>query len=54
MNHSLASFVHAGVVLCVFVFLLFLSLSSLTESPATWMDEGAINQVAMNLSEQGI
>lgn len=42
------------LIIVAFCLLGLFSLSRLTESPPTWMDEGAINQVAMNLSEQGI
>src|SRR3989344_6074584 len=37
-----------------FCLLGLLSFSRLTEIPATWMDEGAIDQVAMNLAENGV
>ncbi len=35
------------------IFLLYFSLSNLTESPPTWMDEGIIIQTARNLSVSG-
>lgn len=54
MNYPFASLVRVGIILSIFVLLLSISLFSLTEIPPTWMDEGAIIQVAMNLSEQGI
>ncbi len=42
------------LVVVAFCLLALLSLTNLTESPQTWMDEGAIDQVAMNLAKNGI
>src|SRR3990167_10478021 len=51
-----SAFSRVSIILITVGFCLLglLSFSRLTESPPTWMDEGAIDQVAMNLAENGI
>lgn len=48
------SFFHIFLVLVSLGIFIFLSFSRLTESPPTWLDEGAIEQVAINLSDKGV
>lgn len=40
-------------VLCGMLLVLFFATYKLTESPPTWLDEGIITQVAMNIAERG-
>lgn len=51
-----SAFSRLSVLLIVLAFCVLGALSfwRLTEIPATWMDEGAIDQVAMNLAQKGI
>lgn len=42
------------LTIVAFCFLGFVLFFRLTESPATWMDEGAIDQVAINLAQSGV
>src|SRR3989344_3676584 len=48
------SFFQIFFFLISFAIFVFFAFSKITESPPTWLDEGAIEQVAINLADKGI
>ena len=53
-NLDLNNFFYAIIIFVIFGMCIFFSFYKLSESPATWTDEGLIIQTAQNLAGQGI